>query len=378
MNFSFEMGPIRPPSEAYSILVRITRNCPWNKCAFCTTYKDQQFSRRTIDEIKRDIDSMHSLAQRIESASADLGYEGRIDGQVLKNARGSDSTPEFYYQQVGFWMSHGMKSAFLQDANSLVLSTADLADILAYLKQKFPSIERITSYARAKTLARKSIEELKELRSAGLNRIHIGMESGCDEVLQLVDKGVSSDELITAGKKVMEAGFDLSEYYMPGLGGRELSSHNALETARVINAVNPTFVRIRSTVPLPGTPLYDMMQQHRWTPLTEDEKVREIRQFIENLNGITSSLLSDHMMNLIEDIEGTFPGGKEHMLSVIDAYLGMSDDDRESYIIARRLGRARYLADYRRDEYIEDIKRQLKERFSSIDEAVLEILKNFI
>lgn len=378
MNLSFEMGPIRPPSEAFSLLVRITRNCPWNKCSFCSSYKDQQFSRRPADEIMQDIDSMHILAGRITEASKSLGYGGRINEEVILKARAGDTTPENYYRHMGFWMSYGLKSAFLQDANSLVLPSAELSGILVYLKEKFPSLERITSYARAKTLSRKSVEELRDLHSAGLSRIHIGMESGCDQVLGSINKGVTATELITAGKKVVEAGFDLSEYYMPGLGGRELSSQNALETARVVNAINPAFIRLRSTVPLPGTPLYDMMTQNRWTPLTEDEKVREIRQFIDNLHGISSTILSDHMMNLIEDIEGTLPADRERMLAVINSYLGMSEDDRESFIIGRRLGRIRFLADYRHDEGIEDIKRQLKAAFSSIDEAVLEILKNFL
>jgi radical SAM superfamily enzyme YgiQ (UPF0313 family) len=378
MSYSFEMGPIRPPSEAYSILVRITRNCPWNKCAFCSTYKDQKFSRRPLEDIKKDIDSIFELGRRIASTFREPDTGGGITEEIISRARGLDPTPDLYYRQVAFWMAYGMRSAFLQDANSLVLPTAELAEILIYLREKFPALERVTSYARSKTLSRKSPEELKELRAAGLSRIHIGMESGCDEVLQLVNKGVTSEEHILAGKRVMEAGFDLSEYYMPGLGGRELSSRNAVETARVVSAINPTFIRIRSTVPLPGTHLFDLLTQQRWTPMTEDEKVREIREFISNLGDVTGTLMSDHMMNLIEDIEGRFPDDRGKMLSVIDAYLGMSDDDRESFIIGRRLGQIRHLSEYRRDDRIEEIKRELKARFSTIDAAVMEIVKNFL
>lgn len=378
MSYAFELGPIRPPSEAYSLLLRITRNCPWNKCAFCTSYKDQNFSRRSIEEIKKDIDSMHILAERIKSASMDLGLNGAINKMVINKARGHDTTPEHYYEQVAFWLQNGIKTAFLQDANSLLLNSAELVEILLYLKEKFPSIERITSYARAKTLSKKTQEELRQIRGAGLSRIHVGMESGCDSVLEMINKGVSSKELIIAGRMVMDAGFDLSEYYMPGLGGRELTRENALETARVVNEINPTFIRIRSTVPLPGTPLYELFVQKKWTPLTEDEKINEIKLFIENLNNISSTLTSDHMMNLLEDVEGTLPGEKQKMIDLADQYLGMSSSDRESFIIGRRLGYFRYLSDFIYDERIETLKQELKTRFTSIDAAVLELLKNFL
>lgn len=378
MSYEFELGPIRPPSESESLLLRITRNCPWNKCAFCSTYKEQSFSRRSVDEVRRDIDSMRTIATRILDASGGLGGKRFIGSGVIAEARGLDNTPEYYYKQVAFWLHFGIRSAFLQDANSLILPGAELSQILLHLRESFPSIERITSYARSKTLAKKSAEELLLIRQAGLSRIHIGMETGCDEVLDFVDKGVSSAEHIAAGRKVIEAGFDLSEYYMPGLGGMERWRENAIESARVVNAINPTFIRLRSTVPLPGTPLYDLFEQKKWTPLSEDGKVREIRLFIERLEGITSTIASDHIMNLLEDVEGSLPDGKKGMLDAIDRYLALSDDERESFIIARRLGYARNLSDYRSDERIEAIKRELKLQFTSIDEAVLEIAKNYL
>lgn len=378
MNNSFEIGPIRPPSEAYSILLRITRNCPWNRCAFCSTYRDQKFSRRTVDEIKADIDGMHSIALRLSEASVRQGLDGRVSEEVLTEARADDPTPESYYRQVAFWMQYGMRTAFLQDANSLIMNTQDLVEILRHLKARFPFIERVTSYARAKTVSKKSPEELSELRAAGLTRLHIGMESGCDGVLELISKGVTAEEHILAGRKAMDAGFDLSEYYMPGLGGESFSRENALESARVLSAINPTFIRLRSTVPLPGTPLADIMAAGEWVPLSEDGKVREIRLFVENLGDITSTIKSDHMMNLLEDVEGSMPAGRGRILSVIDRYLGMSIDDRESFIIGRRLGLYRLLSDFGRDGQVEAVKRELKSRFGSVDAAVMELLKNYI
>lgn len=378
MSYEFELGPIRPPSESESLLLRITRNCPWNKCAFCSTYKDQAFSRRSVDEVRRDIDSMRAIADRILEASERLGGKRLFGAGVIAAARGLDITPEYYYKQVAFWLQFGIRSAFLQDANSLILPGAELEEILLHLREAFPGIERITSYARAKTLAKKPLEELQAIRKAGLSRIHIGMESGCDSVLDLVRKGVSSAEHIAAGRRVIEAGFDLSEYYMPGLGGAERWRENAVESARVLNAINPTFIRLRSTVPLPGTPLYDLYKQKKWTPLSEDGKVREIRLFVESLEGVTSTVASDHIMNLLEDVGGRLPEARRHILDTIDRYLGMSDDERESFIIARRLGYARGLSDYRPDERVEAVKRELKLQFESIDQAVLEIAKNYL
>ena len=151
----YEQGVIRPPSEASSLLVRVTRNCPWNQCLFCASYKKEKFSRRTVEEVKKDIDS---LAKE---------YEG--------------------YQ---------VRTVFLQDGDTLVLKTEDVLEVLRYLKQKFPTIERITSYARAPTLKRRSVEELKQLKEAGLTRLHVGMESGSEKVLKMIKKGITEDDIV--------------------------------------------------------------------------------------------------------------------------------------------------------------------------------------
>jgi hypothetical protein len=377
----FEIGPIRPPSEAESILLRLTRNCHWNKCAFCPVYKNTKFSMRKADEIIKDIDTIAAIADAI-CLELKRQYPDRKDNgpvvSVIKNMDFPEGIDEGCARQVAFWVYHGMRSMFLQDADALVLRTGELVEILKHARERFPSLERITTYSRAQTISRKSLEDLKALRAAGLNRIHIGMETGSDTVLALINKGVTQEEQIRAGRNVIEAGFELSEYYMPGVGGRKYMAENATESAKVLNAVNPTFIRIRSTVPSPGTPLYQMMSDHRWTPLTEEEKVREIRLFIEHLQGITSTLQSDHIMNLLEDIEGGLPGGKANMLAVIDHFLGMSRDDRESFIVGRRIGRYRYLSDYVPMQDVEMLKRELINRFGSIEGGMLEILSNYI
>jgi radical SAM superfamily enzyme YgiQ (UPF0313 family) len=347
------------------MLVRVTRNCPWNKCAFCHSYKDQLFSRRSVEEVKADIDNIHAIAMRIDEALGGAEVRMNFTPGVLRRAIGLDDTPEYYYKQVAFWMGNGCRNVFLQDANSLVLPTPQLVEIITHLKSRFPAVERITSYARAKTLSKKTVEELKELRNAGLTRLHLGMESGCDEVLDCIRKGVHAEEQVIAGRKVIEAGFDLSEYYMPGIGGRERWRENAVETAKVLNRINPTYIRLRSTVPVPGTPLHEAMGSGEWTPLTELEKMHEIRLFIEHLDGITSEVKSDHMMNLLEDVEGKLPGDKEKMLSTIDAFLEMDEINRDCYTIGRRLGYFRSTREYTPSPELEGVRLEIIRRFGT-------------
>ena len=366
--YQFELGPIRPPSEAYSVLLRITRNCPWNKCAFCPVYKNNKFSLRTVGEIKSNIDSMYAIYEKIMSR-VDFNTGGLIDERIIEALLNDDKIPFNYLQHMIFWMHYGMKSLFLQDADSLVVKSEDLVEILNYIKGKFPSIERITCYSRSKTLVAKTIDELKRIRAAGLNRIHIGMESGSDDVLQLIRKGVKGSEHISSGQKVVEAGFELSEYIMPGLGGKKFTSENAIETAKVLNAVNPSFIRIRTATPVPGTDLYKMMQSGEWQPLTEREKVEELKVMIEGLEGIESYIQSDHIMNLIEDANGKLPDEKDKALDPINSFLRMSLDDQECFIAARRTGNIRFLSDYSRSKEFIELRDRMKERFGSIDNA---------
>jgi len=341
---TFEQGPIRPPSEAGSLLLRFTRNCPWNKCSFCPVYKGQEFSRRSREEIRQDIDAVHNILDDLHQLSRSLGLSGQITQQVLTRVLTSPSH-DSHYRYVAMWAFSGNGRVFIQDANSLMLPVDVLVEALRYLRIKIPQIRRVTSYARSSTLARKSSEDLKAIREAGLDRIHVGLESGSDRVLALVKKGTTSSQQIEAGKKVLEAGMTLSEYIMPGLGGKEWSRDHALETARVLNAINPHFIRLRSLRIPPRTPLYQDMLQGRFTPLSDDETVREIKLLIQTLDHIDGTLTSDHIMNLLPEIEGTFPDDKERMLAVIDRYLSLPEQDRLLYRLGRRGGAIQGLAD---------------------------------
>lgn len=339
---TFEQGPIRPPSEAGSLLLRFTRNCPWNKCAFCPVYKGREFSRRSLDEIKRDIDAAAGIVDDLRSVSSGFGFGGRLTRQVL-SAVFADPGFNEYYRQIAVWLYAGQGSVFIQDANSLVLPAQMLAEAIAYLRDKIPGVGRITSYARSSTLAKKSVDELKLIRQAGLDRIHIGMESGSDRVLQFVKKGVTAAQQIEAGRKVVEAGMELSEYFMPGLGGKDLSEDHARESARVLNAINPHFIRLRTLRVPPRVPLFQDLKAGRFTKLSDDETVLEIRLFISCLEGITSRFVSDHIMNLLEEVTGKLPEDKDAMLAVIDRYLVLSPEDKLLFRLGRRGGGMRSL-----------------------------------
>jgi len=341
---TFEQGPIRPPSEAGSLLFRFTRNCPWNKCSFCYTYKGKQFSRRTLEEIKGDIDTAADIYQDIRSLSSVMGHGGRVTREVLESVFTGTRFNDCY-RQIALWLYTGKGSVFIQDANSLVLPARVLSEALRHLKKSIPGIERITSYARSSTLAEKSVAELKEIREAGLDRIHIGMESGSDRVLKMIQKGVDAGRQVEAGRKVIQAGMEVSEYIMPGLGGSDLSDEHARESARVLNEINPHFIRLRSLRIPSRVPLFKDLQSGRFVPLSDDGMVAEIRLFISLLDGISSRVVSDHIMNLLEEVEGKLPEDKEKMLAVMDRYLALPPEERLLFRLGRRGGALRSLDD---------------------------------
>jgi len=320
---------------------------------------------------------MHTIAEKIYERIAQSGT-GQLDDRAVSLLINEDKIPQYNLQQIIFWLHYGMKNLFLQDADSMVMKPKDLVEILRYIRERFPSIERITCYSRSKTLVARTPDELKEIRGAGLNRIHIGMESGSDEVLKLIKKGVTGDEHISSGRKVVEAGFELSEYYMPGIGGKTLTDQNAEETAKVLNAVNPSFIRIRTTTPVQGTELRKMMDDGDWIPLSEKGRVEEIRYMISLLEGISSYVQSDHMMNLIEDANGKLPGDKDSILKPFDTFLNMSQEDQECFIIGRRTGQIRFLADYKRSSQLESLRERMINSYGNIDNAAMELSGRFI
>jgi histone acetyltransferase (RNA polymerase elongator complex component) len=357
----FEQGPIRPPSEAQSLLLRFTRNCPWNQCLFCPVYKGRKFSLRSVEEIKEDILAARDLADEIEALSRRLGEKGRVTDRVVSelfNRPGfSDAA-----RSVAVWLYYGTGSCFLQDADNLVMKTRELVEVLRFLRETFPEIERVTTYSRSRTIVRKSVEGLTEIRNAGLDRVHVGLETGYDPLLKLVKKGVSSDQQVEAGRKVIEAGLELSEYVMPGLGGQEMWKEHALATARVLNRINPHFIRLRSLRVPKRVPLYELLEKGTFTPQTDDMLAEEIRVFIEALEGITSVVTSDHIMNLLEEVTGKLPEEKERMLEVVRAYQALPDEERLIYRVGRRGGAFRSTNDLERDPATSEKIRRLLEQ----------------
>ncbi len=332
----FEQGPIRPPSEAFSLLIRLTRNCPWNRCTFCPVYKGQVFSLRHVDNVKRDIDMVH---RHVEALQQMAGKNGIIDRKQLRSIASSVPPDEIdAFSAAVNWMSQGMHSVFIQDANSLVMKPAELVEILTHLKQRFPWIQRVTSYARSRTLVRISDEDLRRIRDAGLNRIHVGLESGSDRVLEMVKKGVTKRDHIGAGTKVKRVGMELSEYVMPGLGGVALSKEHARETADALNQINPDFIRLRTTRIFEGMELHDQLEAGLFRKCSEKEVVEEIKQLVEQLDGITSVLKSDHMNNLLEDVEGQLPEDKAQMIEKLERFLILDSEKQALYFLGRGVG----------------------------------------
>ena len=294
----FEQGAIRPPNEANSLLVRVTRNCPWNRCHICPPFKGLKFSRRSVDEVKNDIDEMAAV----------------------------------YSTHGG-----GPESAFLQDADSLVLPTDELLEIIGHIRKRFPSIRRVTTYARAKTMKRKSIEDLKQLKEAGLARIHSGMESGSANVLALIRKGNTPDDILSGGLHVVSSGISLSEYIMPGVGGRRFSEEHAKETAKILNRIRPDFIRVRTLAIHPKSPLQHMIAEGAFEPMTDAEIVAEIRLLLEHLDEMPVHFhCGDFSLNLLMQVDGRLDRDRTAMIAEIDKFLCLDPIQQQAFSLIQR------------------------------------------
>ena len=378
----FEQGPIRPPSEAYSLLLRVTRNCPWNRCGFCHTYKGQRFQARDVEEVKQEIDTIRQIAEEIKALSWRQGQGGEVTPSLVRSFFRDPDRSWDGFRSVSLWLLNGGKNVFLQDADSLCIKTERMIEILRYLMETFPSIERVTTYARAKTISRKSVEELRALFDAGLRRIHIGLETGYAPLLEYVRKGVTGEEHVEAGRRVKASGISLSEYVILGLGGRAMWQEHATHTAKVLNAIDPDFIRVRTLKLLPGMPLFEKMEQGEFQLLTDDEVVREERLLIEGLEGIQSTFVSDHILNLLEEVEGKLPEDKAEMLAVIDRYLALPERKRENFRLGRRAGVYRVLDDLSDSERYSQVEAALNRVETTIpgglEKALSDLTASFI
>jgi radical SAM superfamily enzyme YgiQ (UPF0313 family) len=284
-------GPIyRPPSEANSLLVQATIGCPWNKCTFCMVYKKgPKFKIRPINEIKEDL----LWAKK-------------------------------YYED-------SVKTVFFPSGNTIIMKTEDFVEILKYTKELFPNLERITIYGSAQYVVKKGLIDLKKIAKAGLSRIHVGLESGDDVTLKHVNKGSTKDIQIKAANLVKQAGIQLSEYIVLGLGGKKRTKEHIKETVDALNQINPDFIRIRTFLPKINTPILEDIKSGDFQILSPHEIIKETYDLIKNLK-VISKVYSDHYTNYIH-VNGKLPEDRQSMLQTINDSLKKDEKSfRKIYI----------------------------------------------
>jgi len=272
-------GPIyRPPSEADSLLIQATVGCPHNLCTFCMVYKQGvKFKVRPTHEVKEDLEAAF-----------------RTHGDTVR-------------------------TIFLPAGNTIAMPTAALAEICRYASSLFSRLERLTVYGSAQYITRKGLDNLKLLAAAGLKRIHLGLESGDDDILARVKKGSDSREQVVAGRLARQAGMELNCYVILGLGGQERTASHAWETARAINEMAPDVVRLRTLVPKIDTPLLADIQAGRFKMLGPHGIIRETMALLEAIT-VATRITSDHYTNYV-DVAGRLPDDKAALLSLLQKTL---------------------------------------------------------
>lgn len=275
--FVFDQGEgivYRPPSEDKSFILRVTTGCSHNGCTFCNMYRGVKFRVRSMEDIT---------------------------------------------QQIALAAEHdvNIRRVFLADGNAMVLSTEKLLQIIGLLKENFPKLNRISCYAGAKDLLNKPLAELMALQQAGLKWVYLGVESGDEQVLRNVNKGVGVAEMTAAGKKVLAAGLNLVAMIILGLGGKADTTAHILNTAKLINEVNPTMLAVLTLELAEDMPLATAVQRGQFQPLSTQEVMGEFKLLIENINVQRPCLLdSTHPFNLLP-LRGTLPQAKDEILQSI-------------------------------------------------------------
>ena len=286
---------IRPPSEWRSYFLPVTSGCSNNTCAFCMYY-GSKLQMRDVEDVKKEIDALVLFTRK------GIRLPG-VSNVVYDIAQGWDG-----------------KMVFLQDADALVYPFPKLREVLQYLNEKLPSIERVGIYATPQDILRRSSDELKELKRLKLGIIYTGLETGDEELLQKIGKLVSSDDMVKAGSKVKKAGITFSVTVILGLGGVEGSQKHALATAKVLSEIDPEYVGALTLSFVPGTPLYEQRERNEFHPLSPFQSLEELRLIIENSNFTDCFFSSMHASNYLS-VRGILPRDKEKMLSEIDKVL---------------------------------------------------------
>lgn len=284
----YEGTVYRPPSEAYSLIIQATIGCSHNKCNFCSMYKEKNFRIRPVEEVIKDLHMARNRYKKVEKI-------------------------------------------FLADGDALIIPMEKLRVILKAIREIFPECERVGVYGSPKSILIKSIEDLKELRDLGIGIVYLGIESGSDKILKEVDKGVTSQEIIVAGKKVKECGIKLSVTLISGLGGRENIEEHGLESALVISQINPDYLGFLTLMIESDTKLYDKVQSGEFKLLNPQEVMEEMKIFIENVNVENTVFRSNHASNYVS-LKGTLPLDKERILNTINSALKDSNSYKSEFL----------------------------------------------
>lgn len=346
-DYIFESGPMGAIGEYGSLMLRVNRNCPWNRCLFCPVYKNEKFSTRSVDELKHDIDAVSRTFVLIMHAAGGCGittetlYEiiGRnpqIYGALNVQPSPQQRMARICLSRTANWISYGARRVFLQDADALAMKVSDLVETLNYLKHSFPTIDTITCYARSKSCARRSVEELTALKKAGLTWCFIGVESGCDAVLDYMKKGVTRKEHIEAGNKLKLAGIKVAAFVMPGLGGwrQSLAKTHIADTVYVLNEMQPKEIRIRSLAVLQQAPLYQLWQAGGFIAPTEDSLVEEMRELLEGIK-IKCTIETLQMTNPVISLQGPIGMKRKSALKQLDKYQALTPNERARFNLQR-------------------------------------------
>jgi radical SAM superfamily enzyme YgiQ (UPF0313 family) len=278
----YEDPVFRPPCEAGSLIIQATIGCPHNRCTFCGMYKMKKYRVRPLDEIRED----------------------------LQMSRRAWSDPH---------------SVFLADGNTIAMRTDDLLQVLDYVREAFPDVQRISCYGGARFIRGRKVEDLARLKEHGLQIVYMGLESGDDEILRMVRKGATADDYVRAAAKMRSAGILLSTYVLAGLGGRGRLREHALGSAAILNRMKPDYIRIRTLAFLPGFPLYEQLQAGEFEECTGREIAEETRLLLENLQVEGAEFLSDHISNYLP-LYGRLPEDKQKMLAAIEEALAVPDN----------------------------------------------------
>ena len=278
----YEDPVFRPPCEAGSLIIQATIGCPHNQCTFCGMYKMKRYRVRPLHEIREDL----QMARRV-------------------------------------WADPF--SVFLADGNTIAMRTDDLVQVLDYVREAFPNVQRISCYGGARFIRGRKVEDLRRLKEHGLQIVYMGLESGDDEILRRVHKGATAEDYVRAAAKMRESGILLSTYVLAGLGGRERMREHALGSAATLNRMKPDYIRIRTLAFLPGFPLYEQLQAGEFQECTGREITEETRLLMENLQVDGAEFLSDHISNYLP-LYGRLPEDKKRMLAAIEEALAVPDN----------------------------------------------------